>query len=128
MLEEILKYLSLITVSGAGISFIVGLVKYIDQRDREERNKRFEMFHGLMRSVAARGGLQGEILPTTQQAAAIYELQHFKEYSYASIPILEDLKKEFEEIDVHKVLHKATNDTIAALREPNRSKFYRREF
>lgn len=116
MIDEILKYLSLITVAGAGISFIVGLIKYIDQRNRMERTKRFELFHGLMRSVAARGESASEKLPLTQQAAAIYELQHFKDYAYASIPILEDLKKEFEKKNAPELLHKAISDTINALK------------
>jgi hypothetical protein len=31
-------------------------------------------------------------LALSQQVAAVYELQHFKDYSYASVPILEDLR------------------------------------
>ena len=43
MIDEILKYISVITVAGAGISFVVGLIKYLDQRNREERTKRLEL-------------------------------------------------------------------------------------
>jgi hypothetical protein len=51
MLETILKYLSVITVAGAAISFIVGLIKYLDQPRPEERTMRFKMFHDLMKEV-----------------------------------------------------------------------------
>ena len=43
MLDSILKYLSIITVAGAAISFAIGLLKYLDQRKREERTKRYEL-------------------------------------------------------------------------------------
>ena len=93
MLDQILKYVSLITVAGAAISFMIGLIKYIDQRNREERTKRFQLYHDLMRRVSARRErFDDASLPLTQQVAAIYELQHFKEYAYASVPILEDFR------------------------------------
>ena len=48
MIDSVLKYISVITVAGAAISFVVGLLKYLDQRNREERTKRFELFPALM--------------------------------------------------------------------------------
>ncbi len=119
MIDSILKYLSLIAVAGAAISFMVGLVKYLDQRKREERTKRFELFHDLMRRIAADGERSGEGLPLTQQVAAVYELQHVEEYAYASIPILEYLRKEFAEKDDVRaaLLLNAIDDTLAALKE-----------
>ena len=90
MIDTILKYLSVITVAGAAISFIVGLVKYLDQRKREERTTRFKTFHELMGPIVARGERSNEGLALSQQVAAVYELQHFKDYSYASVPILEE--------------------------------------
>jgi hypothetical protein len=96
LLDTILKYLSLITVAGAAISFVVGLIKYLDQRKREERTTRFKMFHDLMGPIVTRGERANEGLALSQQVAAIYELQHFKDYSYASLPILEDLRARWE--------------------------------
>ena len=116
MFEVILKYLSLITVAGAAISFVVGLIKYLDQRNREERTKRFELFHDLMRRVSARGDGANETLPLTQQVAAVYELQHFKEYSYASIPILEHMRTDFTEKKAPVLLLQAVDDTLKSLR------------
>ena len=43
MIDSVLKYVSVIAVAGAAISFVVGLLKYLDQRNREERTKRFEL-------------------------------------------------------------------------------------
>jgi hypothetical protein len=55
-MDSLLKYLSLITIAGAAVSFVVGLIKYVDVRKREERTKRFELFHDLMRRISAQGG------------------------------------------------------------------------
>ncbi len=117
MIDSILKYLSLITVAGAAISFVVGLVKYLDQRNREERTKRFELYHDLMRRICAEGEHPGEGLPIAQQVAAVYELQQFKEYAYASAPILEHLRRTFEHIEDARalLLLRAIDDTLKAL-------------
>ena len=48
-----------------------------------------------MGRVSAEAETSANKLPLTQQIAAIYELQHFKEYSYASVPILEHLREVF---------------------------------
>ncbi|MDI1238208.1 MAG: hypothetical protein PSV26_12055 [Polaromonas sp.] len=117
MIDSILKYLSLITLAGAAVSFAFGFIKYMDQRNREERTKRFELFHGLMRRVSARGDAAGEGLPLTQQLAAIYELQQFNEYAYASIPILEHLRTSFATSTASAPLLTAIDSTIAKLRQ-----------
>jgi hypothetical protein len=115
MIDSILKYLSVITVAGAAISFVVGFIKYLDQRNREERTKRYELFHDLMRRVSAQGEKPGDGLPLTQQLAAVYELQHFHEYAYASIPILEHIRTHFSETTAATPLLKAIDDTIKKL-------------
>jgi hypothetical protein len=116
MIEAILKYLSVITVAGAAISFVIGFVKYLDQRNREERTKRYELFHDLMRRISAQGEKPNEGLPLTQQVAAVYELQHFKEYAYASVPILEHLRGYFAEKNSPAVLLHAIDETLKALK------------
>ena len=93
MIDSVLKYVSVIAVAGAAIPFVVGLLKYLDQRNREERTKRFESFPALMGRVSAETEGSVHKLPLTQQVAAVYELQHFKDYAYASVPILEHLTK-----------------------------------
>ncbi len=120
MIDTILKYLSLITVAGAAISFVVGLVKYLDQRKREERTTRFKMFHDLMGPIVARGERPNEGLALSQQVAAVYELQHFKDYSYASVPILEDLLARWgKDRETPRLLLKAIDDTLKVLRQHN---------
>ena len=116
-MDDLLKYISLISVAGAGISFVVGLWKYLDHRDREDRTKRFELYHDLMRRVSAHGEGGGPGLPLSQQVAAVYELQHFAEYGYASIPILEHLKDFYEKKGVPPVLLTAIDATLQALRK-----------
>jgi len=120
VIDTILKYLSLITVAGAAISFVVGLVKYLDQRKREERTTRFKMFHDLMGPIVARGERPNEGLALSQQVAAVYELQHFKDYSYASVPILEDLLARWgKDRETPRLLLKAIDDTLKVLRQHN---------
>ncbi len=116
MIDAILKYLSVITVAGAAISFVVGFIKYLDQRNREERTKRYELFHDLMRRVSGIGEKPSDGLPLTQQLAAVYELQHFKEYAYAAVPILEYVQTDFVQDKAAKPLLKAIADTITKLR------------
>ena len=116
MIDTVLKYLSVITVSGAAISFVIGLIKYLDQRSREEKTKRFELYHDLMCRVSAQGVNAGDGLPLTQQLAAIYELQHFEEYAYASIPILEHIRIQFSQTPAASPLVAAINATLAKLK------------
>jgi len=120
LIDTILKYLSLITVAGAAISFVVGLVKYLDQRKREERTTRFKMFHDLMGPIVARGERPNEGLALSQQVAAVYELQHFKDYSYASVPILEHMRARWEkDRETPQLLLRAIDDTLKVLRQHN---------
>jgi hypothetical protein len=122
MIDSVLKYVSVITVAGAAISFVIGLIKYLDQRNREERTKRYELFHDLMRRVSAQGENAGDGLPLTQQLAAIYELQHFKDYAYASVPILEHVlehtQSEYAQERRAAAVLAALRDTIGKLRHP----------
>ena len=121
MMDTILKYLSVITVAGAAISFIVGLVKYLDQRKREELTTRFKTFHELMGPIVARGERPNEGLALSQQVAAVYELQHFKDYSYASVPILEDLRARWgKEKETPQLLLRAIDDTLKVLQQKTR--------
>jgi hypothetical protein len=121
MVDSILKYLSLITVAGAAISFVWGLVKYLDQRNREERSKRFVLFHDLIRRVSGKVEPGSGDFPLVAQVAAVYELQQFDEYAYASVPILEYLHKYFTENDQPPLLLQALDNTLKALRRSPRT-------
>lgn len=118
MLEIILKYLSIITVSGAGISFVIGLWKYLDQRKIEARNTRYKMYHDLMGRISASDGSSGT-LPLSQQVAAAYELQNFPEYSKTSLSVLRHLEIFFRQKKASNVLLEAITDTISVLERSN---------
>ncbi len=96
-MEEVLKYISLITLSGAAISFIIGLIKWIDQRNREMEQKQYEIFHKMV-CIASGVDYNGNTIKMAQQIAAIYQLQAYQKYSFASIPVLKHLKFELASI------------------------------
>ncbi len=95
-LDNVLKYLSVISVSGATISFVVGLLKYLDQRNREEKYKRDEKFHALLELISGNAGLKDSKISFTRQLASIYQLQNFSEYGDIIIPVLRYLKMDFQ--------------------------------
>lgn len=123
-MDAILKYLSLISVAGAAIAFAAGFWKYLDQRAREERTKRFELYHGLMRRVSAFGESESETLTLTEQCAAIYELRHFRDYAYASVPILQHLRETYQSRSsaTPQIVFTAIDATLGELREPKRNR------
>ena len=117
-MEEILKYVSLITLSGTAISFVVGLVKWIDQRNREQEQKTFEAFHQMVCRASGKNE-NGQIISMLQQIAAIYQLQKYKQYAFASLPVLELMKFENDnqEKDIRQNhLDKAIDETITVLK------------
>ena len=95
-MEEVLKYVSLITLCGTAISFIIGLIKWIDQRNREQEQKQFEAFHKMV-CIASGVDETGKTVKMVQQIAAIYQLQAYKKYSYASVPVLKLMQFEYGE-------------------------------
>ena len=116
-MEEILRYVSLIGMSGAVVSFIVGLIKWIDQRNREIEFKQYEAFHNMVR-IASGIDETGKTVQMAQQLAAIYQLQAYEKYSYASIPVLEYLLKDTSELKNERALPliEAYRKTINILR------------
>ena len=66
----------------------------------------------------ARGERPNEGLALSQQVAAVYELQHFKDYSYASIPILNDLRTRWaKDPEMPPLLLRAIDETLEVLRK-----------
>ena len=95
-MEELVKYASLITLCGAAISFMIGLIKYIDQRNREQEQRHYDAFHKMV-LIASGIDENGKTIKMVQQIAAIYQLQAFTKFSFASIPVLELMKFEYAE-------------------------------
>ena len=117
-MEEILKNISLISMSGAAITFIFGLIKWIDQRNREMEQKQYEAFHNMVR-LASGVDESGNTIKMAQQLAAVYQLQAYKKYSFASIPVLEHLLYEISELKDGRIdsLEKAFKKTIGVLKD-----------
>ena len=117
-MNEILRYISLLTLVGTAISFVIGLFQWIDQRNREQEQKQYEAFHKMV-GLASGIGDRGETIKMLQQIAAIYQLQAYKKYAFASIPVLKALQFEIESSDVQSIrdtsLKKALNETIEVL-------------
>jgi hypothetical protein len=109
--ELFLKYLSQISVCGAAVSFIFGLIKWLDQRNREREDKEYQYFHKMV-CLASGSDEAGGRIKLPQQVAAIYQLQRYKQYSFASVPVLELLLVDFKD---NEHLKKAITETIAKL-------------
>jgi hypothetical protein len=92
------------------------LWKWIDQRNREQEQKRFEAFHGMV-CLASGVDQTGRVVKMAQQIAAIYQLQAYKQYAYASVPVLELLLYEIDSANDTRVPHlqKALKETVALL-------------
>ncbi|MBQ4848810.1 hypothetical protein [Pseudoalteromonas sp. MMG012] len=120
-MEEIVKYTSLITLCGAAISFVIGLLKWIDQRNREREQKHYDAFHKMV-LIASGVDESGKTVRMVQQIAAIYQLQEFKKYSFASLPVLELMEFEYTELAKREAeprahhMHKAIKSSIACLK------------
>jgi hypothetical protein len=122
-MEEILKYLSLITLAGTAISFAVGLIKWIDQRNREQEQKQYEAFHKMV-CIASGTDESGRTVKMVQQIAAIYQLQAYKQYAFASVPVLELMKFEYSKSNQDERaehMFNALNETLQSLKHENRS-------
>lgn len=117
-MEDALKYLSLITLCGTAISFAIGLIKWIDQRSREEEQKRYEAFHKMV-CIASGVDETGRTVKMLQQIAAIYQLQAYKQYAFASVPVLELMQFEYGKTDDDrsKYMEKAISKTMSSLTE-----------
>ena len=115
-MENILKYLSEITVSGAALSFVIGLIKWLDERRRDREERQYQSFHRMV-CLASGTDESGRTIKMPQQLAAIYQLQRYKQYAFASVPVLEHLLKEMKGENDPRVedLNKAINETIQKL-------------
>ena len=117
-MDEVLRYVSLLTLVGTAISFVIGLFQWIDQRNREQKQKEYEAFHRMV-CLASGVGESGESIRMVQQIAAIYQLRAYKQYAFASVPVLELMQFEWGQIHDKDVrsdhMEKAVSETISAL-------------
>lgn len=114
-MDQFVQYLSLFTFIGSAISFSIGLFKWIDQRNREQDQKRYEAFHKMV-CLASGVDETGRGIKMVQQIAAIYQLQAYKQYAFASIPVLKLMQCEsIYQNHTDKFIKNALSETIDAL-------------
>ena len=94
-MEEYTKYVKdhLIEVIGlliAYFSLIVPIRQYLGQRKLEEKDKRFNNYHRLIKELVSPDS-QGQAVMMDRQIAVIFELRNYPEYYEVSKRILEDL-------------------------------------
>jgi hypothetical protein len=90
--DDILKIAAfLVTIA----TFVAGLWRYIDSRNREDQTRKLHLYLDLMRLASAVTDDGKYAVPLTQQLAAIYEIQHFPQFKYSILPILSHLRDFF---------------------------------
>ena len=115
-MTSILQYASLIALCGTAFSFTIGLIKWIDQRNREQQQKEYEAFHRMV-CVASGVDEAGKKLRMVQQIAAIYQLQAYRQYAFASVPVLKLLQFEYGKAQDERqnYMDSALSETIKVL-------------
>jgi hypothetical protein len=73
------------------IALILPIIKYLQDKRREEKNKRFENYHKLIKELVD-ANENGENPKIDRQIAVAFELRNFKEYYPVTKRILEGLK------------------------------------
>jgi hypothetical protein len=112
-MEEILKNVPQIALIIGGL---FGFFQWLDQRNREREERQYQSFHKMV-CLASGTDESGRQIKMVQQVAAIYQLQRYQQYSFASIPVLQLLLHELSEEQDYRLEHlkKALNSSIAKL-------------
>ncbi|MFM5744692.1 hypothetical protein ACET6W_18585 [Aeromonas veronii] len=115
-MDLILKNLPLFGAIGTAIAFVIGLFRWIDQRSREQEQRTYEAFHKMI-CLASGTDESGRTIKMAQQIAAIYQLQRYKQYAFASIPVLKLIQFEFANCEDSRADHleQALRETIDIL-------------
>jgi len=85
-----MELIQTLTPIGAIIAFVFSMWKYIDTRNQEFKNKRFEQFRETFIWFSGRDK-NGNNFTALQQALAAYQLGEFKKYKSISLPIIDHL-------------------------------------
>jgi hypothetical protein len=112
-MEEILKNIPQITLIVGGL---FGFFQWLDQRKREREEKQYQSFHKMV-CLAAGTDESGRTIKMAQQVAAIYQLQRYKQYAFASAPVIQLILHEMSEENNPGLEHltKALNVTLEKL-------------
>jgi len=81
----------------AYFSLVLPIYRFLQDKRKEERNKRFENYHKLIDELV--GGQSGRQVMLDRQVAIIFELRNFKEYYPVTLRILNGLKINWAKAD-----------------------------
>ncbi|MFV0680844.1 hypothetical protein [Ottowia sp.] len=95
-----------LTIFSSSLVFLFGVYKYLDSRNREEKNKRFDQFRAVFIWFSGRDE-KGQILTAVQQAVATYQLMEFPEYKSMSLPVIKHLISVTENEEPPSIFRKA---------------------
>ena len=95
-MEELVNYIKDHFIEALGLliayfSLIVPIQQYLGQRRVEEKDKRFNNYHRLIKELVSPDS-QSQVIMIDRQIAVIFELRNYSDYYELSKRILEDLK------------------------------------
>jgi len=99
--------------------YFIRILLWIDQRNREQEQKTFEAFHHMVCQASGQNE-SGQTISMVQQVASIYQLQKYKQYDFAAIPVLELMQFEFKDKqkdERSEYLDKAIDYTLQVLKQ-----------
>lgn len=116
-LQDLAAIATIIALVVSLISLAFSAKRYLGIREREQEKERFDIYHGLLKSVS-RGTDEGGPLKLVSQIAYINELGKYTEYSSTTQQALNLLRKEWAEKETGKVktsLLEAIDNVLAEL-------------
>jgi hypothetical protein len=91
-MEDLRKWLMLLTVMGSAIVFLWNGWQYLDKRKSELSDKRFEVYHRLIKELVEPPTPDGKTY-LDRQIAVAFELRSFPEYAEVTQRILSGLRE-----------------------------------
>jgi len=116
-LQDLAAIATLIALVVSLVSLAFSAKRYLGIREREQEKERFDIYHGLLKSVS-RGTDEAGPLKLVSQIAYINELGKYKEYSSTTQQALNLLRNEWAEKEQDKVkkpLLEAIDNVLADL-------------
>jgi len=81
------------TAIGAAVVFVFSVVQFVCVRNRESRQREFELYHLLVERLVSPN--DAGLLLIDRQIATVFELRHFPRYYECTTRILEGLKHDW---------------------------------
>lgn len=80
----------------AYFSLVLPIFRYLKDKRKDDRNKRFENYHKLLDDLL--GGQPNSQVKIDRQIAILFELRNFSDYYPVTLRILDNLKNTWKEI------------------------------